>query len=68
MTAWDQYELWSLINGKWELVMWFHDFDVANAVMRTRQYRTRLVHAVYEDNKRAREDVLAELGATREEP
>ncbi|HTK94166.1 MAG TPA: hypothetical protein VL382_00895 [Terriglobales bacterium] len=68
MAQWDQYELWSLSNGKWELVMWFHEFDVASAVMRTRTYRTRLIHAVYDGGQRIKEDVLAELGATREHP
>jgi len=63
MAQWDQYELWSLSNGKWELVMWFHEFDVASAVM-----RTRLIHAVYDGGQRIKEDVLAELGATREHP
>ena len=62
MPQWDQYELWSLNGEKWELVMWFHEFDVAQAVMRTRRYRTRLIHAVYDGANRVREDILAELG------
>jgi hypothetical protein len=68
MARWEQYELWSLNQGKWELVMWFHDFELASAVMRGRQYRTRLIHAVYDGANRVQEDVLAELGATREQP
>lgn len=68
MPQWDQYELWSLNGDKWELVMWFHEFDVAQAVMRTRRYRTRLIHAVYDGPTRVKEDILAELGATRTEP
>ena len=68
MTHWEQYEVWSLNGDKWELVAFFHDFDVASAVMRKRQYRTRLIHAVYDEGKRTQEDVLAELGATREHP
>jgi hypothetical protein len=68
MAKWEQYEVWSLNGEKWELVAWFHDFDVANAIMRKRTYRTRLIHAVYEDAQRVHEDLLAELGATREQP
>ena len=68
MSQFEQYEVWSLNGEKWELVAWFHDFEVASAVMRKRTYRTRLIHAVYEGNTRVKEDVLAELGATREHP
>ena len=64
----EQYEVWSLKAGKWDLAAWFPDFEVASAVMRKRTYRTRLIHAVYEGNQRMKEDVLAELGATREHP
>jgi hypothetical protein len=54
--------------GKWELIAHFNDFDVASAVFKNRTYRQRLVHAVYEDGKVLKKDVIAEVGSTREEP
>ena len=54
--------------GKWELVAWFRDPNVAAAVFRNRSYRQRLVHALYEEGKVVQQDVVAELGATRQEP
>jgi hypothetical protein len=65
---WDQYEVWGLAGEKWEMLAWFHDFDVASAVVRNRTSRTRLIHAVYDDARRVQEDILAEIGSTREQP
>ena len=68
MSRWEQYEIWVLTKGKWEVVAHFSDMEVASAVFKNRTYRQKLVHAVYEDGNRVREDVMAEVGRTREEP
>jgi hypothetical protein len=65
---WEQYEIWAATKGQWGLVAYFQDFDVATAVFRNRTYRQRLVHAVYEDGKVVQQEVLAEVGGTRELP
>ncbi len=64
----DQYEIWVLNGDHWEMISWFRDLEVANAVARGRSRRVRLIHAVYEDRTRVQEEVIAEVGATREEP
>lgn len=64
----EQYEVWKQTGEQWELVAWFRDFDVASAVAGNYSYRMRLVHAVFENGERTHEDVLAEVGATREHP
>ena len=68
MPQYEQFEVWAEKNGKWEMVGSFADHDVASAVARNYTYRMKLVHAVYEDGKRVREDLLAELGTTRQQP
>ena len=64
----DQYEIWVLNGNRWELIGAFRDFDVAATVAGSRVRRLRLVRAVYEDGKRVQEDVLADVGSTRENP
>jgi hypothetical protein len=64
----EQYEIWVENRGKWELVAWFAEFPVASAVFATRTYRQRLVHATYDDGQLVAQEVLAEVGRTREEP
>jgi hypothetical protein len=64
----EQYEIWVDNRGKWELVASFTDMDVAAAVFATRSYRQRLLHTIYEDGRLVQQDVLAEVGRTREEP
>lgn len=68
MARWEQYEVWVLTKGKWELVAHFSDMEIASSVFKNRTYRQKLVHAVYEDGNRISEDVMAEVGRTREEP
>jgi len=65
LARFDQYEVWELNHGKWELIAAFRDFDVANVLAHRRSYRVRLMHVVYEDNKPFQQDVLTEIGATR---
>ncbi|MBV9075528.1 MAG: hypothetical protein JOZ10_18030 [Acidobacteria bacterium] len=68
MERWEQYEIWSIASGgsRWEFVAAFHDFDVASAVARRRGQNLRLVHAIYVDGKLAEQQVLVELGKTRQ--
>jgi hypothetical protein len=65
---WEQYEVWRLNENRWELVGYFPDFDMANAVVRNRTNRVRLIHAIYEDSTVIEKEVLMELGAPREHP
>lgn len=62
------YEIWVEEQGRWVLVAAFASFDVASAVVANRTYRQRLVHSVYQDGKLAQQEVLAEVGRTREAP
>lgn len=66
MARWEQYEVWIHDRGKWGLIASFNDLEVASAVARNRASRVRLIHAIYEDHKLISQDVLAELGITRE--
>ncbi len=68
MPRFEQYEIWVLNGDRWEISSWFRDFDVASAIATGRSRRVRLIHAVYEDGKRVQEEVIAEVGATRERP
>lgn len=64
----EQFEVWTQNGDKWELSSAFRDFDVASAVARSRSTRVRLMHVVYEDGKVVEKQVMAEIGATREQP
>ncbi len=68
MARFEQYEIWVLNGDRWEITSWFRDFEVASAVARGRSRRVRLIHAVYENGKRVQEEVIAEVGTTRERP
>ncbi len=65
---WETYEVWALVDGRWSLVAWFRDFDVAQAVAARRGGALRLVHVTYDDNQVLSRDTLAEIGVTREHP
>jgi hypothetical protein len=65
---WEHYEVWADKSGKWELIGAFLSLDVASAVARNYTYRVKLIHATFEDGKRIEEQLLAQLGSTREEP
>ena len=66
MEQFEQYEVWELHSSRWRFVASFSDFAIANELARRRTYRARLIHAVYEGAQRVREDILVELGATRQ--
>jgi len=65
---WERYEVWTLEGEKWQLTAAFREFDMASQVTRARSNRVRLVHAVYENDRRLEEHILAELGSTRPAP
>ncbi len=67
MNRFEQYEVWELNNGKWELVAAFRDFEIANLLAQRRSYRVRLMRVVYEGNTLVQQDVLTEIGATRQD-
>jgi hypothetical protein len=58
----EQFEVWARNGDAWELVAWFRDFDVAQAVAQGRRTGVRLVHAVFEPGRPVRRDTLAEIG------
>ena len=68
MARLEQFEIWVLDHGKWQMIASFREFDIASAMARTRSSRMRLIRSVYENGQPVEQQVLAELGATREEP
>jgi hypothetical protein len=68
MARFEQFEIWEFNHGRWDFTASFRDFDVAHVMARTRHYRVRLMHVVYENGKAVDRQVLSEIGATREEP
>ncbi len=68
MAKFEQFEIWEFNNGRWEFIASFKDFEIANVMARRRTYRVRLMHVVYENGKAVEQQVLTEIGATRQEP
>jgi len=68
MARWEQFEVWAMTNGEWHQVGHFNDLELASAVFRNRTYRQKLIHAVYDGESLLSQDVLAEVGRTRESP
>ena len=68
MPHWEQFEVWKLTDGKWELACWFRDLDVAGAVAHRRRSGVRLIHTTYEDGQVAKSETLSDIGAMREHP
>lgn len=50
------------------MVASFRELAVASAVARNRSSRVRLVRAVYEDARLVEQEIIAEVGTTRERP
>lgn len=48
------------------MVTAFSDFEIASAVARSYSSRMRLIHTAYEGSKMVAQDVLVELGTTRD--
>jgi 1,2-phenylacetyl-CoA epoxidase PaaB subunit len=68
MEQWEQYEIWApgSSESRWQLVAAFHDFDIASAVAKARGSHVRLIHAKYVDGKLAEQQVILDLGKTRQ--
>ena len=54
--------------GHWEFVACFREFDVAYALAKNRTERVRLLKITYENGAPVEQEVIAEVGATREQP
>ena len=68
MARFEQYEIWEFNRGRWAMAASFPDFELAKALALERHCRVRLMRVVFEDDKRVEEEVLGEIGATREKP
>jgi hypothetical protein len=68
MARFEQFEIWEFDDGRWHFVASFRDFDVARVMASKRRYRVRLMQVVYEGGKAVEQQVLTEIGATRDEP
>jgi len=66
MARWEQFEIWQKKGEKWELLGAFADLDVANTMARSRGTHTRLIRAVYDGENQIEQDVIADIGATRD--
>jgi hypothetical protein len=63
-----QFEVWQINEGRWELVSSFAEFDVAYAVAKNRKSRVRLLKVSYENGTPVEQEVIAEVGETRGQP
>jgi len=68
VTRFQQFEVWQMNRGRWEFVACFLEFDVAYALTKNRNERVRLLKVTYENGAPVEQEVIAEVGATREEP
>lgn len=68
MNRFEQFEIWEFNQGRWTFIASFRDFEVANALARRRTYRVRLLHVTYDNGTKVAEEVLAEIGETRQQP
>jgi hypothetical protein len=68
MARFEQFEVWEFNRGRWDFIASFRDFDVAQVMASKRRYRVRLMHVVYENGKAVDQQVLSEIGVTRDEP
>ena len=68
MAKFAQFEIWEYNGGRWQFIASFVDFDLANVMARQRSYRVRLTKVLYGDGKVVGQEVLTEIGATRQRP
>jgi hypothetical protein len=66
MARLEQYEVLQLVGDKWELVAAFPEMELATEVARNRSANVRLVRATYQDGKKTAEDIILDLGSTRD--
>jgi len=55
-------------DGKWEFVSSFPEFEVAYSVAKNRKSRVRLLKVTYENGVSVEQEIIAEVGETRDEP
>ena len=63
--AWEQFEIWTHTGEKWELIASFRELELASAMVSSRGNNVKLTQVSYENGKRVKEEVLAELGGKR---
>jgi hypothetical protein len=69
MAKWKQYELWIQTGeNKWDMVGVFPTPELPTAVANARSARARLIEVLYEGSKLLGQEVIAELGAGRQQP
>ncbi|HVZ17293.1 MAG TPA: hypothetical protein VG897_09265 [Terriglobales bacterium] len=68
MARFQQFEVWQMNRERWEFVACFLEFEVAYAVAKNRNNRVRLLKVTYEDGKAVEQEIIAEVGVTREQP
>ena len=68
MLPFQQYEVWSMADGQWEFIGSFVDFDAANALAMNRKDQVRLLKVMYDNGGPVNQEVIAELGLTRNHP
>jgi len=68
VAGFQQYEVWQMNRGRWEFVASFLEFEVAYAVAKNRNERVRLLKVTYEEGTAVHQEVIAEVGVTREQP
>jgi aromatic ring-opening dioxygenase LigB subunit len=66
MAKLEQFEVLQLHGEKWELVAAFQDLELATEVARNRRSNIRVVRVSFEDEKRVLEEILLDLGSTRD--
>lgn len=64
MGRFQQYEVWVLQAGRWQLVAAFFDFDTAAVVAEGRGRNVRVVLATYQDGVPVEQETLG-IGTTR---
>ncbi len=68
MARFQQYEVWQMMDGKWEFVSSFPEFEIAYSIARNRKSRVRLLKVTYENGAAVEQEMIAEVGDTRREP
>jgi hypothetical protein len=67
MAKWKHYELWVQAGEKkWEMVGVFPDTDIPTSMAGMRGGRSRLIEVLYDDSKLLGQEIIAEIGLSRE--
>ena len=68
MARFQQFEVWRMTDGKWQLIASFDDFDIAHAVATNHRDHIRLLRVTYDGDTAVEQEVIAEIGAIRNGP